>query len=348
MQMLDAWTNVFASPGTRATGNSEGHFAITGPSWRGKLPEGLKAIHSPTRFALLVGRTQTNGKDDYRTVNAIQDRYSLTPLESWGKAYTPPKSTPFDAAIDAKTAPVEQVAKMDAGMFFSRLAALMKDNPPAVADSAVISRLAAIDIVPGRPFHFESFDPPIADAIRNGFEAARQKISGQARKPNGKNINGWDILPANTGNFGTDYETRAFVALFGLGANLPEDAIYPRTMIDTQGHPLTGKNTYIIRFQKGQLPPVNAFWSITAYNSKQFFIPNPINRYAIGDRDKLKFEGDGSLIIHVGNVSPGPDKESNWLPVGTDAFNLIMRLYWPKSDVIKGNWRIPGVERARV
>jgi hypothetical protein len=348
MPMLDAWTNVFASPGTRTAGNDKGEYAIIGPSWRGKLPDGLKAIHSPTRFLLLAGRTQTNGKDDFNAVNAIQDQYRLTPLSAWGKPYTPPTGTPFNAAIDTKTPPVEQVMRMDANRFFSRLNALMKDNPPANGDSSVLGRFENIGVTPGRPFDFKGFEPGIADGLKQGIEAAQAKIVASARKPHGRNLNGWDIMPDNTANFGTDYGSRALVALFGLGANLPADAIYPHAMVDTQGQPLNGKNAYVIRFTKGQLPPVNAFWSITAYNSKQSFIPNPINRYAIGDRDKLKFEPDGSLTIHVSNTSPGPNKESNWLPVGAETFNLIARLYWPKPDIINGTWRIPGVERVTI
>jgi hypothetical protein len=347
MQMLDAWTNVFASPGTRTTGNGKGDFAIVGPGWRGRVPDGLKAFRSPTRFVLLTGRTQTNGKDDVQTVNAIQDQYRLTPLDLWGTTYIPPKAVPYAYGIDANTPPVDQVENMDAYKFFSRVAALMKDNPPAVADSALLSRMDAIGLAPGRPFHFDSFDSVLADAINKGVHAARKKIAAEAIKPLGKHTKRWDILPDNTAKFGTDYALRAVVAQIGLGANLPEDAIYPRTRLDTQGQPLNGTNAYEIRFEPAQLPPVNAFWSITAYNSRQFFIPNPINRYAIGDRDKLRFDADGSLRIHISNVSPGREKESNWLPVGPDAFNLIMRLYWPKPEAVKGPWKIPGVERAQ-
>jgi len=345
MPMLDAWTNVFASPGTRTTGNDKGDFGIVGPWWRGKLPDGVKAIHSPTRFVWLAGRTQTNGKEDFRAVNAIQDQYRLTPLGSWGKPSSPPKSAPFNTGIDDKTPPIERVLKMDAGAFFSRLNALMKDNPPAVADSAVLGRFATASIAPGRSFDLNGFEPPIADGLRKGLEAARGKLAAETKKRYGTNVNGWDIAPDNTAAFGTDYHMRAYAAAIGLGANLPQDAIYPHATTDIQGKPLNGKNAYMIRFQKGQLPPVNAFWSITAYNSKQFFSPNPNNRYAIGDRDKLKIEADGSLTIYISSASPGPERESNWLPVPGDAFNLIMRLYWPNSEILKGTWRVPGVER---
>jgi hypothetical protein len=345
MPMLDAWTNVFASPGTRTTGNDRGDFAIVGPFWRGKLPGGLRALRSPTRFVLLAGRTQTNGKNDYAAVNAIQDRYKLTPLSGWNKPYTAPIAVPFNAGIDVRTPPVVQVMKMDATTFFSRLNTLMKDNPPAIVDSTTLGRFAMIGVAPGRPFDLNTFDPIIAVGVEKGIEAARDTMVSESRKSQGKTVTRWEMSADNTGRFGTDYHSRALVALLGLGANLPEDAIYPHTAVDTEGQPLNGKNTYVIEFRKGQLPPVNAFWSITAYNSNQFFIPNPINRYAIGDRDPLKFQAEGSLTIYLSDVSPGLDRESNWLPVGDDAFNLIMRLYWPKAEAVNGMWRVPGVRR---
>jgi hypothetical protein len=347
MQMLDAWTNVFASPGTRTTGNGKGDFAIIGPSWHGKTPDGLKPLHCPTRFLFLIGRTQTNGNKDYGAVNAIQDRYKLTPLNAWGRPYTPPQSTPFNAGIDTRTPPIEQVLKMDARIFFARLNHAMKDNPPDTADSPFLDKFASIGVAPGRGFDMDSFEPEIVEGIHKGADAAKKKMRSEEKRPRGQTVNGWETMPANTANFGTDYNTRAYIAMFGLGANLPADAIYPHTAIDTQGQPLNGKDTYVIRFPKGQLPPVQAFWSITAYNSRQFFIPNSINRYTIGDRDKLKMDADGGLTIYLGNSSPGAEKESNWLPVGGDGFNLMMRLYWPKDEIVNGTWKTPGVERVR-
>jgi len=345
MQMLDAWTNVFASPGTRTTGNGKGDFAIIGPFWSGGIPDGMKALHSPTRFLLLAGRTQTNGENDYEAVNAIQDQYRLTPLSAWNKPYTAPTFVPFDAGIDIVTPPVEQVMNMDASRFFSRLNTLMRDNPLPATDSTALERFARIGVTPGRRFDSKTLEPATVDAVGKGVEAARKTIVSETGRSHGKNVNGWETLGGNTGKFGIDYKSRAFVALISLGANLPEDAIYPHTRTDTEGRSLNGKNTYVIHFRKGQLPLVNAFWSITAYNSKRFFIPNPVNRHAIGDRDKLKLEADGSLKIHLSKTSPGPDKESNWLPVGDDDFNLMMRLYWPNPEAVNGNWIMPAVER---
>lgn len=344
MQMLDAWTNVFASPGTRTTGSSKCDFAIVGPSSKGALPDELKVIKSPTSMVWIIGRTQTNGKEDYTAVHAIQDQYKLTPLSAFGKPYTPPANVPVDTKIDMKTPPVEQVGKMDANTFFSRLNALMKDNPSAAADAEALKRFSALGIGPGKSFDLKTLDPGVAKSLQEGVRSGLARITTEAKKPHGKMINGWEFM-SNVGSYGTDYLWRAVVALVGLGANLPGDAIYPRAIKDAGGAPLTGANDYVIRFAKGQLPPVRAFWSITLYNSRQFFVPNPINRYAIGDRDRLRFDDDGSLPIYIQNQSPGKDKESNWLPAPKENFSLFMRLYWPKKEVLEGTWKPPAIER---
>jgi hypothetical protein len=346
MEMLDTWTNVFAAPGTRTTGNGRGDFAIVGPQWKGKLPADVKEIKSPTNMIWLLGRTQTNGKEDYAAVRSIQDQYKLTPLSAWGKDYKPPDNAPVAAGVDMKTPPVEQVAKMDAATFFARLNTLMKDNPPSNADASAVNSFAAIGVAPGTPFDLKSLDQVVAKSVEGSVKTAQAKIVAEARKPHGKKVNGWDVM-TNLGRYGTDYLFRSVIALVGLGANLPEDAIYPRATEDTDGQPLTGANSYVVHFPKGQLPPVNAFWSLTMYNSKQFFVQNPINRYAIGDRDKLKFNDDGSLTINIQHESPGKEKESNWLPAPADQFNMFMRLYWPKKEIEDGAWKMPGVERVK-
>jgi hypothetical protein len=347
MQMLDAWTNVFASPGTRTTGNNKGDFAIVGPAWNGKLPEGVKEIKSPTNMVWIIGRTQTNGKDDYAAVHAVQAQYKLTPLGARGKEYTPPTDVPVDPKVDPKTPPVVQLAKMAAKEFFARLTALTADNPPAEADRPMVEKLAKIGVVPGKPFDAGKLDPAVAKGLERGVSDARKQIIAEAKKPHGRTVNNWSVMIDKMGRYGTDYLFRSVIALIALGVNLPEDAVYPRATADAEGKPLTGANRYVIRFPKGSLPPVGAFWSITLYNARQFFVANPINRHAIGDRDKLKFDDDGSLTLYVQNESPGKDKESNWLPAPGDEFNLIMRLYWPKKEALDGTWKPPAVERVK-
>ena len=343
MQMLDAWTNVFASPGTRTSGNGKGDYAIVGPAWKGQLPEGVKAIKSSTNMVWLIGRTQTNGQSDYGAVHAIQKQYALTPVSAWGKNYKAPDSAPVEKGVDTKIPPAEQVARMDAPTFFARLNALMKDNPQSSADTPAMKRFAAVGIAPGKPPNLRQYDLAVAEGLEQSVRAGQAKIGAEAQKPLGKKVNGWDVM-TNVGRYGTNYLFRAVVALVGLGANLPDDAIYPRATVDADGQPLFGANRYVVQFPKGQLPPVGGFWSITMYNSKQFFVPNPINRYAIGDRDNLKANEDGSVTIYIQHESPGAERESNWLPAPKDQFNLFMRLYWPKKEIIDGAWKMPSVK----
>lgn len=343
MQLLDAWTNTFACPGTRTTGSGKGEFAVVGPGWKGKLPEGVQEIRSPTNMVWLIGRTQTNGSGDYEAVHAIQDRYGLAPLSARGKKYSHPE-TPIRTDVDATTPPFRQVTALDAGAFFARLNSLMKDNPPAAADAPVLARLAAVGVAPGKPFDLAALDPAVAAGLRRAPRVAQERLAAAVKAVQGRGANGWDVA-RNFGTYGTKYPARAVVAYFALGANLPEDALYPRTRTDSEGRALSGANRYVIRFAKGELPPVNAFWSVTLYDSKQAFVENPIGRYAIGDRDRLKFDDDGSLTLYVQHESPGGDKESNWLPAPEGEFNLIMRLYWPKKEALEVTWKPPAVRR---
>jgi hypothetical protein len=345
MQFLDAWTNTFACPGTRTTGNGKGDFAIVGPHWKGELPAGVKEFRSPTNMVWLIGRTQTNGKEDYPAVRAIQDKYKLTPLSLWGKDVSPPELVITSAVVDTKTPPMEQVRQMDAATFYGRLHSLLKANPPAPADAPIVKRMAQIGIDASRPFDFKRLNPETASALELCVSDARQRLASATKRPRGGGINGWEIS-TNLGAYGTNYLFRSVVALFALGANLPEDAIYPRLRVDADGKSLSGANRYVLHFKKEELPPVQAFWSVTLYNSKQGFVENPIDRYAIGDRDHLKFNDDGSLTLYVQTESPGADKQSNWLPAPKDEFNLIMRLYWPKKAALDGTWSPPAVRRA--
>jgi hypothetical protein len=343
MPMMDGWTNVFASPGKRTTGTKAGHYAIVGPGWTGTLPKGVEVLRSPTDMVWMIGRTQTNGPKDYAAVHAIQNQFRLVPLSAFGKPYTPPPGT-VDPGVDMKTPPVEQVAKMGAATYFGRLAALMKANPPPAADAPMLARLAKIGIVPGQPFDMAKLDPAVAKGLENVVEAAFTKLNAAAKSA-GELQNGWRIPSPLLGNYGTDYGTRAVVALFGLGANLPADAMYPSAFTDGDGKPLDGANRYVLHFDKGQLPPANAFWSATMYNAQSFFVDNPINRYAISSWMPLKRNKDGSLDLYIQRASPGKDKESNWLPAAEGEFSVTMRIYWPKPDALEGKWKPPAIAK---
>lgn len=166
----------------------------------------------------------------------------------------------------------------------------------------------------------------------------------------GAAVNGWRIPKKNIAAFGTDYDTRAFIALIALGANLPEDALYPTTFVDGQGHLLNGGNRYVLHFDAGLTPPVNTFWSVTMYDQDSFFVENPIHRYAISSWMPLKRNADGSLDIYIQHESPGADEEGNWLPAPEGAFNLTLRMYWPKAEkpsILDGTWTPPSVTKAQ-
>jgi hypothetical protein len=344
--MLDGWTDVFQVPGKRTTGDKAQAYAITGPNFSGQIPQGLKELKSPTSMVWILGRTYCTGTpEDYKTVHELQDKYKLAPLSAYGKDYTPPKGK-VDPKIDMKTPVREQVNALDAGAYFKLLASLMKDNPAYKEDAPMVAKLARLGIVPGQEFELDKQAPAVAEGLKKAPKEGVDQIMGYFKKA-GKDENGW-VYPTKTGLYGTDYVDRALITIFGLGANRPQDAIYPTSEADAEGKPYSGANKYVMHFDKGQAPPVNGFWSITMYNGDYFFVENPLNKYTVSPRNELKYNDDGSLDIYVQNESPGKDKEANWLPAPKDKFILMLRMYWPKEkapSIIDGTWKIPPVKK---
>lgn len=343
LQFMDAWTETFADPGKRTTGTAEAWFAIVGPHWSGKLPEHATRLDAPTNIVWLLGRTQTNGPADYDNVRAFQRGMRMMPLSAY-----PDGEQKLGSALAFGTAaggtPPERVKAMEPASFFAAFATAMKANPPHAADAAMVRDLARIGIVPGRDFDASKLSADQMRALNEGAGAASARIerlvtAAASTKP------GWGAFNRAVGRYGTDYMGRAATARLGLGANPPEDAIYINSTADGAGQALNGSMRYRMHFEKGGLPPVRAFWSITAYDQGGYFIPNAINRYAIGDRDRLKFNADGSLDLYIQGPNPGPERESNWLPAGDGPFNLTIRLYWPEEAILSGSWRPPALER---
>ena len=334
-------------PGSRTQGNKGGNFALVGPNFKGKLPADLTELRVDTSLTALGGRTYTADEKDYAAVNSIQDRYKLIPLSQWkeaGTKYTPPASVPVKPGVDAKTPVPAQVFKMSAEQFFGRLAELLVDNPAREADAPVMARLAKLGVEPGAKFSIEAFNADTRKAIDEGIAAAQQQVRDQESKM-GEMVNGWQIA-RDLGRYGTKYPYRAAWTFFAVGGNLVEDAIYPLALVDSDGQKLSGANKYVLRFAKDQTPPVDAFWSLTLYDKDSYLVPNPLNRYALGDRSNCKLGDDGSLTIYLQGESPGKDKESNWLPTPKDGtFKLALRLYVPKPQVADGTWKPPAVKR---
>lgn len=348
--MLDGWTNVFQVPGKRTTGTGAQKYAITGPGWKGKLPDGVKEYKAPTNIVWLLGRIYCTGTpEDYKAVHAMQDEISLMPLSSYGKPYTPPAGK-VDPKQDMKTAVREQVNALKVEEYFTLLAQLMKANPPAAADKPIVAKMAKLGIVAGQPFDASKLGPLAKDALADVPKIAQEKImfhmKGGLLDGDMKLENGW-AFTTKAGIYGTNYLQRALVTAIGLGANRPQDAIYPTSEGPNLLGKYTGEKKYVMRFPKGQLPPADGFWSLTMYDKDYFFVKNELNRQSISARQKLKENADGSVDLYIQAENPGPEKESNWLPAPKDQFILMMRLYWPKEkapSLIDGSWKIPAVK----
>jgi hypothetical protein len=343
--MLDGYTNVFEVPGKRTTGTGPQTYAITGPGWQGTLPAGVTEYKSPTAMVWLLGRIYCTGTpEDYAAVHEMQDAISLIPLSSYGKPYTPPAGT-VDPGIDMKTPVREQVNNLSAEAYFNLMAALMKDNPPAEADRRIVDKMAELGIVAGEKFDVTKLGPDVAATVRSVPKLGFDTI--MARFQDLQNVNGWRFT-TQTGQYGTDYLQRALVTAIGLGANRPQDAVYPTSEADIDGQTYDGANTYTVHLDEGQFPPANGFWSVTMYDEGYFFVDNPINRYTLGQRNTFATNPDGSLDLYLQHDNPGPEREANWLPAPAGKFNLMMRLYWPKvtqPSILDGTWKPPAVTR---
>ena len=349
LPMLSGWTDVFQVPGKRTTGGKAQKYAITGPNWSGTLPEGVTEYKSPTGLVWILGRIYCTGTPaDYAAVHALQDKYSLIPLSSYGKPYTPVPG-PVDASFDMKTAIRDQVDALSVNDYFNYLARLMKTNPPAAADAPIVEKMKAIGLEPGKDFDPSKLGALDKEVIKTVPKLAQVKIMEYFKKA-AEPVNGWTYLTKNIGVYGTDYIQRALVTAIGLGANRPQDAIYPTTQKDADGHEYDGASKkYVIHFNKGEMPPVNGFWSITMYDKDYFFVPNSLNRYTLSARNKFVTNADGSVDLYLQADSPGKAKEANWLPAPKAQFIPMMRLYWPKDtppSIIDGTWKPPAIKAA--
>ncbi|MCP8940774.1 DUF1254 domain-containing protein [Alsobacter sp. SYSU M60028] len=347
LPFLNGWTDVFQVPGTRTTGTQAQTFLISGPNWTGAVPAGMRQLKSITSIVWLLGRIYCTGTpQDYAEVHALQDQFKLQPLSTWGKDWTAPAGK-VDPAIDMKTPVREQVNKLSTVEYFTLLAELLKRNPPAAADAPALERFKRIGLEVGK-----SFDPQYLEGAwdKRVPQVAQDRIllHFMSRDGDMSRVNGWNYT-VKAGVYGTNYVQRALVTYIGLGANRPQDAVYPTSLKPSLVENYDGSRKYTMRFAKGELPPVKGFWSLTMYDESLFFVANPINRYSMSLRTNPKFEADGSLVIYIQNESPGPDKEANWLPAPKGKFHLMLRLYWPEEDqpsILDGSWKIPPVTKA--
>ncbi|MFC3439556.1 DUF1254 domain-containing protein [Nocardia seriolae] len=337
MQIMDAWSNTVADPSSTDPQPAEQQssppftYVITGPEWSGPLPGNLTRLSVPTPTAWLIGRIQVNGEDDLPAVHTLQQQLRLVPLSAWiAGTRTPSESLPRPQGDP----PADQISAMDAKTFFNRLCAVLAVNPPAPADDPMMKRIAAIGITPGG-----NVDAQPAEPLAAGIKDARHRIVTY-RDPEGKDVNGWKFA-TNLGAYGIDYLLRANVADTALGATLSRDALYPTVSenADDRGTP----RRFRLKFPAGQLPPADAFWSLTAYTAESYLVQNDADIYSVGHAVPIVPGPDGSVEFAVQHDDPGPAvPKGNWLPIpAAGRFSLTLRLYAPKPEALDGTWQPP-------
>jgi hypothetical protein len=341
MAFMDFYTNNFAYVGRRVTGTKAGDYVIVGPNGNGPIPPGLPVIKSPTNAVWLLGRTLVEGDEDLANVQRLQDQYKLTPLTVWTKngaqkLKSQPKNPPL--ATDPK----------DPWQFFRIVNIGLTENPPPADEAPLMAELAKIGIGPNQIFDQARFNEEQRKIILKAMEDTAQEMRRGFSRP-AQLREGWNYPPMHLGNYGKDYPFRAVTALVGLAALEPAEAYYFGALMDKKGNLLSGENRYRLHFNKGQMPSVGAFWSISMYEltpeKRSFFVENPIHRYAIGDRTKgLKYNQDGSLDILIQRHSPGRAMESNWLPAPAGLFRVSFRAYQPDQAILNGTYVIPGIQ----
>ena len=349
MPMLDGWSEVFEVAGSRTTGGKPQTYAITGPGWSGVLPPGVTQVKSPTGMVWILGRIYSTGTaEDYQAVHALQDKFSVVPLSAYGKPYTPPPGI-VDPGVDMTTAVRKQVNSLGIDAYFSCLAQLMKTNPPTAQDAPIVARMAKIGLVPGQDFDPNKLGFLDQEAIKLVPKLALLEMGLHLKRQ--KTTNGWLYFTKGVGDFGADYLLRGMANLLGPGWNRPQDAVYPLSQKDANGDEYNGsEHNYVMRIEKGRMPPAEAFWSLTLYDTDFFFVPNPIDRYDLSQRNTFITKPDGSVDLYIQAESPGKDKEANWLPAPKGKFNLVMRIYWPREtppSILDGTWTPPGVKRVQ-
>jgi hypothetical protein len=346
VMLCDGNTYNYGYIGTRATGTDAGDYMVVGPDWNGATPAGIKKMfRSSTQQSITIFRTQLFDPSDLDNVKKIQAGYRAQPLSAYLKQPAPPAAPTI---IFPKI--TKELAKRN---FFEYLDFALQFAPPAPNEAEIRARLASIGIGAGKTFNFK--DLPIEQKLEValGLKQGKSKVDAAVAKA-GATINGWQIsgAPGDSAHYNGDWLARAVAAQAGIYGNSPEEAMYPFTRKDVTGKAIDGRKNYTLTFPADQLPPVNAFWSVTMYDGKsQLLIENPINRYLINSPmlPGMKKNADGSLTLYIQNKSPGADHEANWLPAPAGPVYLVIRLYWPKESppsilpAGKGTWQPPGV-----
>jgi len=343
IQFVDAYTYNFAYVGSRATGNGAANFLLAGPNWKGEKPAGIKeVIQSDTEMNILLYRTQLFNPADIENVKKIQSEYKVQPLSQFLGQAAPTAAPKIDYMIPCTPAEEKQSLKQ-----FEVLNFVLQFCPTVPSETAMMERFAKIGIGAGKTFDASKFSPEVQKAIAEGVGDAWLEFEGLVKQFDEGKVTSGDVFGTRKYLNG-NYLYRMAAAALGIYGNSKEEAMYPVLRIDSEGKPLTGANRYTLRFAKGQLPPVNAFWSATMYRLPQsLLVANPIDRYLINSPmvPELKTDADGGVTLYIQNETPGKELESNWLPAPKGPFAVYMRLYWPAEAAINGSWQAPKMEK---
>lgn len=341
MPIYDAWTTVFATLGARTTGTRAREYVLAGSGWQGRLPDGMAVVQSPTSLAWILGHLRSDGSRDDEEVRRLQQQIRLTPLSRWAGDPGPDGEAPLPPPAMVAS-PVAQVSRMDPQEYFGRVARLLLDNPPHSADRARLERMAALGVGPGRPPAWSRHDRLLVREIARGMANGLAQLEATAAQAL-SSPSSWSC-PSDLGRRPADPLLRAACAWTGLGTWPRRDGLVYTTDVDAQGRPLTGEHSYVLRLAPGATPPARAFWSLTAHPRDALAPPGTRGRLAVGNRDPLSSDPDGSLTIRL-QSDPLERGAGNWLPTPEGAYDLALRLYWPESAALDGSWRPPALVR---
>ncbi len=345
VQFIDAYTQNFDYLGSRATGNEGGSFLVTGPNWKGEAPPGVKkVIRAETELVLAFYRTQLFNPGDLDNVKKVQAGYKAQTLSAF-LAQPAPKAAPLIDFIQ----PLTPAAQKTSPKFFSILNFVLQFCPRVPSETALMERFAKIGIGAGKTFDANKFSPETKQAIEQGMADAWKEFEKIRTQVDTGKVKSGDMF-GDREFLKNNYLYRMAAAVLGIFGNSQAEAMYPMYGVDADGQKMDGTHTYRIRFAPGQLPPVNAFWSVTMYEMPaSLLVANPINRYLINSPmlPQLQRDTDGGLTLLIQNESPGKDKEANWLPAPKGPFVMAMRLYWPKKEALEGKWTAPKAERVQ-
>jgi hypothetical protein len=337
---LDAWTNPFAHVGRRTTGTGQGTFLVTGPRWRGEVPAGMARVASPTDAAWIIGRIMVEGPEDLPAVHALQDGFAMAPLEAFHRGETDAPEA-IDVALDPK-------APRDAARFAEVVGRMLRENPPPDDERALLADFARLGLDGGLAGDVPRLPVALARAaLERALATVDALLDARSADDAPAGRGGWSVPMLLGESFGRDWHRRAVVARRYIGALASAEASYPMAHADSEGRPLSGAHRYTIRFPAGGEPPVDCFWSLTMYDSRDcMLVPNLIDRYRIGDRSRgLRRDADGGLTIRLQHPSPGAADEANWLPAPEGPFYLCLRAYQPRPELLDGRWRPPDIVR---